>query len=168
MTSIPVASPWAWTTRRWLWPPSRPSSSCPSRESNAPPQSISSRMRSGPSDTTSSTEARSQSPRPATRVSSRWAARIVVRQHGGDAPLGIVRVALAQRVLGHHQHAAGSGRLEGGAIARDAAADHQRLDPRFPRAKRLGIEQELGRDRAVVPGHRHRRYQRPQKKAAGV
>ena len=42
MTSLPVASPRAWTMRSWPWPPSRPRASRPSARSKLVPQPMSS------------------------------------------------------------------------------------------------------------------------------
>ena len=70
--SNPVASPRAWTIRRWLCPPSRVNARAPFTRSNFVPQRTSCSICAGASWTTISTTARSHSPSPATSVSSTW------------------------------------------------------------------------------------------------
>ena len=83
MTSRPVASPNACTMRWWLCPPSRPSSSVPSRSSNFVPHAINSAMRPGASRTTESTTSSWHSPPPAVSVSATWLSK---RSSGSTTP----------------------------------------------------------------------------------
>ena len=106
MISRPVSSPRAWTIRACEWPPSSPSETWPSTWSKWVPQPISSPIRSGASRTTISTISGSQRPLPADeRVGDVVVEPVVGIEHAGDAPLGVVAVALAHLVLGDDQHA---------------------------------------------------------------
>ena len=95
MTSLPVASPRAWTMRSWPCPPSRPSASRPPAWSNCVPQSISSPMRCGASRTTRSTTAAiAERAAGLERVGHVVLEAVVGIEHAGDAALGVVAVRL--------------------------------------------------------------------------
>ena len=104
MTSLPVASPRAWTMRSWLWPPSRPRARWPPAWSNCVPQSTSSAMRCGASRTTLLDHGRiAQRAAGLKRVGHVVLEAVVRVEHGGDAPLGVGAVRLADVLLGDDQ-----------------------------------------------------------------
>ena len=52
---------------------------------------------------------------------------VVVAERHGDAALRVLRGGFAQRVLGHHQHAAGGGQFDGRAQSGYSGADHEEI-----------------------------------------
>ena len=126
MTSCPVASPRAWTIRRWLCPPSRVRASSPPSRSNLTPKRIRSLICCGASRTTISTTAGSHSPAPAIeRVLDVVLERVLRGQDAGDAALGVGAVALVEPVLVEDEHVQVGRDFEGGPDAGDAGPDDQ-------------------------------------------
>ena len=127
--SHPVASPRACRTRlrecapsrvKWNWPPSR---------SKRAPQAASSRIRSGPSSTSTRAAGAETMPAPALQGVVEVQLGRVVRSHGdGHSALRVAGVALRGLVLGHHQHLAVAGEAQGRAQAGDAGAEHEEVD----------------------------------------
>ena len=105
MTSKPVASPRAWTMRRWLWPPSRVRASWPSSSSKCVPQSdqvvdLAGRLADHHLDDVAVAQAGAGRE----RVLDVVLEAVLGREHAGDAALGVGAVALLHLVLGDDQH----------------------------------------------------------------
>ena len=100
MTSWPVASPRAWTMRRWLWPPSRVRARWPSSRSKCVPQRIEvvDRLR-GVADDQLDDGAVAQAGAGGERVLDVVLEAILGGEHAGDAALGVGRVDSAMRSL---------------------------------------------------------------------
>ena len=104
MTSLPVASPRAWTMRSWPWPPSRPRARRPPAGRTACPSRSVRRSAAGPRGPPARPPPRSHSEPPASSVSATWSSkRSSGIEHAGDAALGVVAVRLLDRLLGDDQ-----------------------------------------------------------------
>ena len=121
--SQPVASPRACSTRLRECAASRVKWKRPSSRSKRAPQDASSRMRSGPSSTSTRAAGADTMPAPAPRVSSRCRSGPSSTAQGDrHSALRVAGVALRGLVLRHHEHPAVAGQAQGRAQAGDAGA----------------------------------------------
>ena len=110
MISRPVSSPRAWTIRACEWPPSSPSADLAVDlvEVGAPVDQLADpvgRLAHDHLDDFGIAQALAGRQ----RVGDVVVEAVLGIEHAGDAPLGVVAVALAHLVLGHDQDAVGSG-----------------------------------------------------------
>ena len=148
MTSKPVASPRAWTMRRWLWPPSRVRASSPSFqvELRAEADQVVDLLR-GLADDQLDDVAVAQAGAGDERVLDVVLEAVLGGQHAGDAALGVGAVALVDAVLGDDEHVEVGRDFEGGAEPGDAGADDEDVGEQVKAC--AGVE----RDEIAARGH---------------
>ena len=123
ITSKPVASPRAWTMRRWLWPPSMPMSVVELGAVADQVVDLAGRL----ADHQLDDGAVAQAGAGGQRVLDVVLEAVLRRAHGGDAALGVAAVALLDLVLGDDQDVHRRRRGQGGPQPGDAAADDEHV-----------------------------------------